>query len=73
MRVFSPPTKEAAWRTFLERIDSVFLPYSLARFRFFAERMVKAAERFRQIVVLGCGYDTRPLWLPGLAAAARRS
>ena len=55
---------------FLEGIDPVFLPYSLARFRFFAERMAKAAERFRQIVVLGSGYDTRSLWLPGLAGGA---
>ncbi len=50
-----------------ERLDPLFAELNLARFRQFSERMVRAASFYRQMVLLGAGYDTRPLWLKGLA------
>jgi methyltransferase (TIGR00027 family) len=50
----------------LEAADRVFVPYVLARYRFFSEKISRAAERYRQVLLVGSGYDTRPLWLPGL-------
>lgn len=50
-----------------DRLDPMFTEMNLARFRHFGERMVRAAQHFRQMLILGAGYDTRPLWLKGLA------
>src|SRR5690348_13715832 len=38
-----------------------------ARFMHFSERMAVAATAFSQMLILGAGFDTRPLWWPGLA------
>lgn len=50
-----------------ERLDPMFADLNLARFRRMSDRMIAAAARVPQIVLLGAGYDTRPLWLKGLA------
>lgn len=50
-----------------ERLDPMFADLNLARFRRMSDRMIEAAGRVPQLVLLGAGYDTRPLWLKGLA------
>jgi methyltransferase (TIGR00027 family) len=44
-------------------LDPVYEQYNLVRYRWFAERLAQCAS-FRQILVLGAGYDTRTLALP---------
>jgi methyltransferase (TIGR00027 family) len=44
-------------------IDPIYALFNLARYRWFGERMQSAAEQFSQVVVLGAGYDTRPIWM----------
>lgn len=44
-------------------LDPVYEQYNLVRYRWFGERLARWAS-FRQILVLGAGYDTRTLALP---------
>lgn len=47
--------------TFALEMDPVYAVFNLARYRWFSERLAAAVARFSQFVVLGAGYDTRPL------------
>jgi methyltransferase (TIGR00027 family) len=47
-------------------IDPVYEQFNLVRHAWFTHRMTQYAARYRQIVVLGAGYDTRSLALPEL-------
>ena len=47
-------------------IDPVYEQFNLVRYAWFTRRMSQHAAQYRQIVVLGAGYDTRSLALPGL-------
>lgn len=53
-------------------IDPVYEQFNLVRYAWFAYRMAQHAARYRQIVVLGAGYDTRSLSLPALGAGGCR-
>lgn len=46
---------------FAAATDPVYVVFNLARYRWFSERLIAATERFSQFVVLGAGYDTRPI------------
>lgn len=55
-----------------ERLDPMFTELNLARFARMSEAMQDAARHFPQILILGAGYDTRPLWLDGLAGSSSK-
>lgn len=55
-----------------ERLDPMFADLNLARFQRISEAMAEAGRHFPQILILGAGYDTRPLWLDGLAGGDAR-
>jgi len=52
--------------------DSVFAVFNLARYRWFSERLENAAAHYSQAIVLGAGYDTRPLWMEAFKAGTCR-
>jgi len=43
------------------------VPRLIARFMHFSARMATAAGEFAQMLILGAGFDTRPIWWPALA------
>ena len=54
------------------KIDPGTVPVLLARFMHFSSRMAEAAGAFDQMLLLGAGLDTRPLWWAGLAGTRVR-
>ena len=47
-------------------LDPVYEQFNLVRYAWFAAKMSDQAARYRQMVILGSGYDTRSLTLPAL-------
>ncbi len=45
----------------VKEVEEIYIPYNLARFKFFMEKM--EPEDYQQLLLLGCGYDTRTLWV----------
>ncbi|MES2354537.1 MAG: class I SAM-dependent methyltransferase [Pseudomonadota bacterium] len=52
--------------------DPVFAVFNLARYRWFSERLENAATHYSQAIVLGAGYDTRPLWMEAFKSGTCR-
>lgn len=50
----------------LMEIDPVFAPFTIARYKWFTERLQRAAEQVKQILILGAGFDSRVMSLPQL-------
>jgi methyltransferase (TIGR00027 family) len=53
-----------------QSVDPCFVAFNLTRYRYFTERLREAATQFRQLVLLGAGYDTRPISMPEFARGA---
>ncbi|HWT99314.1 MAG TPA: class I SAM-dependent methyltransferase [Terriglobales bacterium] len=51
-----------------QQLDPVFAPFNIARYRWFTERLQRAAQDMPQILVLGAGFDSRAMALPQLAS-----
>lgn len=51
-----------------QQLDPVFAPFNIARYRWFTERMQRAAQDMPQILILGAGFDSRAMVLPQLAS-----
>ncbi|MCP4383222.1 MAG: class I SAM-dependent methyltransferase [Hyphomicrobiales bacterium] len=52
--------------------DRRIVPLSMARYERVSRRMTVLADRIDQFLILGVGYDTRPLWLPALLTGSVR-
>ena len=52
-----------------EKRHPATVPSLIARFMHFSARMAAAARELSQMLILGAGFDTRPLWWPGLAGS----
>jgi methyltransferase (TIGR00027 family) len=50
------------------QVDPVYAPFNIARYRWFTERMQRAAREVSQILLLGAGFDSRAMALPELAS-----
>jgi len=48
-------------------VDPVYASFNIARYRWFTERLLRAADDVPQIIILGAGFDTRAMTLPQLA------
>jgi methyltransferase (TIGR00027 family) len=51
------------WAAMLVDADPLYAPFVIARHRWFAERLQRAADQAKQILVLGAGFDGRPMSL----------
>src|ERR1700748_3094229 len=48
-------------------LDPVYAPFNLARYRWFTDRLQRAAREVTQILILGAGFDSRAMTLPEVA------
>ena len=53
-------------------MDPVYEQFNLVRYAWFTRRMSQHAARYRQVVAVGAGYDTRSLFIPELGDGACR-
>lgn len=49
-----------------QQVDPAFAPFNIARYRWFTERLQRAAGEVAQILILGAGFDSRAMVLPQL-------
>ena len=47
--------------TIITKVESIYVQYNLARFKYFTSEI--ASSDFEQLILIGSGYDTRPLWM----------
>jgi methyltransferase (TIGR00027 family) len=47
-----------------ESVDPCYVAFNLVRYRYFTERIREATARYRQLLFLGAGYDTRAISMP---------
>ena len=47
-----------------ESVDPCYVAFNLVRYRYFTERIRDATARYRQLLFLGAGYDTRSISMP---------
>jgi methyltransferase (TIGR00027 family) len=47
-------------------LDPVYAPFNIVRYKWFTERLLRAADEVPQILLLGAGFDSRALALPQL-------
>ena len=48
-------------------LDPVYAPFNIARYRWFTDRLQRAAREAPQILILGAGFDSRAMALPEVA------
>ncbi|HVI89861.1 MAG TPA: class I SAM-dependent methyltransferase [Dongiaceae bacterium] len=53
-----------------QQLDPVYAPFNIARYRWFTERLLRAARDMPQILILGAGFDSRAMALPQQASGA---
>lgn len=53
-----------------QQLDPVYAPFNIARYRWFTERLLRAAQEAPQILILGAGFDSRAMALPQQAGGA---
>ncbi len=57
-------------RKFVEEASSIdpnYVEFNLARFQYITHRIEQLVPNFKQMIVPGSGYDTRPLWMPAFS------